>query len=70
MSVREPAQVETPPTPVAFEYRPDRPIPEEIELCARCLQGIVFRRGASPGLPYCPKCGAEAPGIAFTRKSA
>ena len=43
-----------------FEYR-QREIPEMVELCGRCLAGLVFRRG--PDLaPYCPRCGAETGG--------
>ena len=44
-----------------YEHRSGRAIPDELELCGRCLAGLVFRRG--PDLaPYCPRCGAETGG--------
>jgi len=49
-----------------FEYRADRPVPDTLELCARCLRGVLHRR--TPESPYCPTCGAESPGIRFTRE--
>jgi hypothetical protein len=43
-----------------FEYQP-RAVPKEVELCGRCLGGLVFRRGPAQQ-PYCPRCGSEAGG--------
>jgi hypothetical protein len=46
------------------------PIPEALELCTRCLRGVVFYRGRAVGIegaPYCPVCGGEKPGIRFAR---
>ena len=46
-------------------------LPEEIELCARCQAGLVFRPpgdGGGTTHAYCPKCGAKEPGVLYVRK--
>jgi hypothetical protein len=43
-----------------YEYR-HREIPDEVELCGRCMGGIVFRRGPAQQ-PCCVRCGSEAGG--------
>ncbi len=52
-----------------FEYRPGRPVPETVEVCRRCLGGLVFYRGAASTLPYCVKCAAEQAGIRYVREA-
>jgi len=47
-------------TPVPYEFR-QRAIPDEVEICGRCLGGLVFRRGPAQQ-PYCVRCGSEAGG--------
>ena len=47
-------------TAAPFEHREGRPIPETLELCARCLLGLIHRRGPDL-LPYSPPSRAEPP---------
>jgi hypothetical protein len=47
--------------------------PKQIELCLRCLGGLVFRLTAGDGkatMPYCVKCGGREPGQIYVREDA